>query len=205
MALLENILSWSNLTKALKRVEANKGAPGIDEVSTEHLRDYLREHWPGIKQKLLEGTYQPAPVRRVEIQKPNGGIRLLGIPIVMDRLIQQAIHQVLTPIFDPHFSRHSYGFRPGRRAHEAVRQAQSYIQAGYRYVVDMDLEKFFDRVNHDILMSRVARRVKDKRVLKLIRAHRPPGSCWTVSTFVQRKERHKEERFWEYAPITLSL
>ncbi|QZT32831.1 group II intron reverse transcriptase/maturase [Caldalkalibacillus thermarum TA2.A1] len=175
MALLENILSRSNLTKALKRVEANKGAPGIDGVSTEHLRDYLREHWPAIKQKLLEGTYQPAPVRRVEIPKPDGGVRLLGIPTVIDRFIQQAILQVLTPIFDPHFSSHSYGFRPQRRAHDAVRQAQRYIHEGYKYVVDIDLEKFFDRVHHDILMSRVARRVKDKRVLKLIRAYLKAG------------------------------
>lgn len=175
MALLENILSRSNLTRALKRVEANKGAPGVDGVSTEHLRDYIREHWPAIKQKLLDGTYQPAPVRRVEIPKPNGGVRLLGIPTVIDRLIQQAVLQGLTPIFDPHFSRYSYGFRPRRRAHSAIRQAQRYIQEGYRYVVDLDLEKFFDRVNHDILMSRVARRVKDKRVLRLIRVYLTAG------------------------------
>ncbi len=175
MALLETILSRNNLITALKRVEANKGAPGIDGVPTEQLRDDIRKHWKSIKRQLLEGTYKPAPVRRVEIPKPNGGVRLLGIPTVMDRFIQQAILQVLTPIFDPHFSPYSYGFRPKRRAHDAVRQAQKYIQEGYRYVVDIDLEKFFDRVNHDILMSRVARKVEDKRVLKLIRAYLKAG------------------------------
>jgi RNA-directed DNA polymerase len=171
MELLEQILSRENMMKALRRVELNKGAPGIDGVSTEQLRSYLKEHWDRIKEQILEGTYKPSPVRRVEIPKPNGGVRLLGIPTVMDRLIQQAILQVLTPIFDPDFSDHSYGFRPNKRAHDAVKQAQKYIQEGYRYVVDIDLEKYFDRVNHDILMSRVARKIKDKRVLKLIRAY----------------------------------
>ncbi|TCJ81754.1 UNVERIFIED_ORG: group II intron reverse transcriptase/maturase, partial [Anoxybacillus amylolyticus] len=175
MALLERILARDNLITALKRVEANQGAPGIDGVSTDQLRDYIRAHWSTIRAQLLAGTYRPAPVRRVEIPKPGGGTRQLGIPTVVDRLIQQAILQELTPIFDPDFSPSSFGFRPGRNAHDAVRQAQGYIQEGYRYVVDMDLEKFFDRVNHDILMSRVARKVRDKRVLKLIRAYLQAG------------------------------
>ncbi|WP_126425154.1 group II intron reverse transcriptase/maturase [Brevibacillus marinus] len=175
MDLLEKVLSRDNLKAALKRVEANKGAPGVDGVSTEQLRDYLRQHWTTIRSQIEAGTYKPSPVRRVEIPKPDGGVRLLGIPTVVDRLIQQAILQVLTPIFDPDFSDSSFGFRPRRRAHDAVRKAQQFIQEGYRYVVDIDLEKFFDRVNHDILMSRVARKVKDKRLLKLIRAYLQSG------------------------------
>ncbi|WP_126425540.1 group II intron reverse transcriptase/maturase [Brevibacillus marinus] len=175
MDLLEKVLSRDNLKAALKRVEANKGAPGVDGVSTEQLRDYLRQHWTIIRSQIEAGTYKPSPVRRVEIPKPDGGVRLLGIPTVVDRLIQQAILQVLTPIFDPDFSDSSFGFRPRRRAHDAVRKAQQFIQEGYRYVVDIDLEKFFDRVNHDILMSRVARKVKDKRLLKLIRAYLQSG------------------------------
>ncbi|MBP1933292.1 group II intron reverse transcriptase/maturase [Ammoniphilus resinae] len=175
MDLMEKILERNNLLEALKRVESNKGAAGVDGVSTRQLRAYVKGHWDMIKQQLIEGTYKPSPVRRVEIPKPDGGVRLLGIPTVLDRLIQQAILQVFTPIFDPTFSVHSYGFRPNKRGHDAVRQAQRYIQEGYNYVVDMDLEKFFDRVNHDILMSRVARKVQDKRVLKLIRSYLKAG------------------------------
>lgn len=161
--------------QALERVKSNKGAPGIDGITTEQLDDYLRENWLACKEKILKGTYIPAPVKRVEIPKPDGGKRMLGIPIVLDRLIQQAILQKLTPIFDPEFSAHSYGFRPGRGTHDAVRQARRNIEAGHEYVVDMDIKKFFDRVNHDILMSRVARKVKDKLVLKLIRAYLNSG------------------------------
>jgi RNA-directed DNA polymerase len=175
VGLLEEMLERSNMLLALKRVRENKGSPGIDGMSVADLNVHLKENWPQIKDQLLRGTYQPKPVRRVEIPKPGGGVRLLGIPTVLDRLIQQALTQVLTPIFDPGFSPYSYGFRPGKRGHDAVRQAREYIQQGYRVVVDLDLEKFFDRVNHDILMSRVARRVKDKRVLKLIRAYLESG------------------------------
>ncbi|WP_083511405.1 group II intron reverse transcriptase/maturase [Alicyclobacillus acidiphilus] len=174
-SLLERVLERGNMIQALDRVESNKGAPGVDGVDVKSLRTYVMEHWVGIRQQLLTGTYKPQPVRRVEIPKPGGGKRGLGIPTVIDRLIQQALLQVLTPIFDPTSSEYSYGFRPGRKAHDAVLQAQIYIQAGYRWTVDMDLEKFFDRVNHDMLMSRVARKVKDKRVLKLIRAYLNAG------------------------------
>lgn len=160
---------------ALKRVESNKGAPGIDGVDVKSLRAYVMEKWVDVRQQLLTGTYKPQPVRRVEIPKPGGGKRGLGIPTALDRLIQQALLQVLTPIFDPDFSPNSHGFRPKKSAHGAVQQAQAYIQEGYRWTVDMDLEKFFDRVNHDILMSRIARKVKDKRVLKLIRSYLNAG------------------------------
>ena len=172
---MEKVVARENMRAALKRVEENKGAGGIDGVQVDELRDLLREVWPEVREQLLQGTYQPKPVRRVEIPKPGGGTRLLGIPTVLDRLIQQHPPtagprlQVLTPIFDPTFSEASYGFRADRRAHDAVRVARRYVEAGYDWVVDMDIEKFFDRVNHDILMARVARKVKDKRVLKLIR------------------------------------
>ena len=175
MDLMEQMLSRENLQVAVKKVESNKGAPGVDGVTTQQLREYIQQHWPRIKQQLQEGTYKPSPVRRVEIPKPDGGVRILGIPTVIDRLIQQAALQVLTPLFDPGFSPHSYGFRPGKRGHDAVRQARKYIEEGYCIVVDIDLEKFFDRINHDILMNRVARKVKDKRVLKLIRSYLNSG------------------------------
>lgn len=166
--LLERILSTENVALAWKRVRANKGAPGIDGVSTDDFPDQTRPLWGAIRQSLLDGTYHPNPVKRVEIPKAPGGTRPLGIPTVLDRLIQQAIAQILTPIFDPEFSESSYGFRPGRSAHNAVYKVQDSIRQGYRQAVDMDLAKFFDTVVHDVLMVRVARKVKDKRVLALI-------------------------------------
>lgn len=166
--LLERILSRSNMLRAWKRVKANKGAPGIDGVTVEDFPEYLNEHWPRIRENLFAGTYQPSPVRRVEIPKPTGGFRPLGIPIVLDRLIQQAIAQVLSTIFDPEFSESSFGFRPGRSAHDAVYQVRDYIRQRKRIAVDMDLSKFFDTVNHDVLMHRVSRKVRDKRLLQLI-------------------------------------
>ena len=167
--LLEQTVSRVNMRESLKRVERNKGAPGGDGMTVKELRPYLRDHWSSLREALLSGTYRPQPVKRVEIPKPTGGTRLLGIPCVLDRLIQQAVQQVLTPVFDPHFSHSSYGFRPGKRGHDAVRQAREYVRDKYAWVVDIDLEKFFDRVNHDMLMARVARRVSDKPVLRLIR------------------------------------
>src|SRR6202140_4736113 len=173
--LMEEVCERENLVRAWKRVRRNKGSPGVDGMTIDDAKDYLREHWPGIRSQLLAGTYQPQPVKRVEIPKPDGGFRKLGVPCVVDRLIQQALLQVLQERWDPTFSRHSYGFRPGRSAHQAVAQAQRYIAAGYNVVVDLDLEKFFDRVNHDSLMARVAARVTDKRVLKVIRAFLKSG------------------------------
>ena len=166
--LLERILSRENMLRAWKRVKANKGAPGIDGMSIESFPEFLRQHWQSIRESLWTGTYQPLPVRRVEIPKSTGGTRPLGIPAILDRLIPQAIAQVLVPIFDPDFSESSYGFRPGRSAHDAVRQARKYIREGYHIAVDIDLSKFFDTVDHDVLMHRVARKIRDKRVLRLI-------------------------------------
>jgi RNA-directed DNA polymerase len=168
--LMEEVCERENLEVAWRRVCENKGSPGVDGLTIDETRDYLRQHWPVIREQLLSGTYQPQPVRRVEIPKPDGGVRKLGVPCVVDRLIQQAVLQVLQKRWDPTFSEHSYGFRPRRSAHQAVAQAQRYVAEGYNYVVDIDLEKFFDRVNHDTLMARVAARVSDKRLLKLIRA-----------------------------------
>lgn len=167
--MMEQILSRPNLLKAIKRVEKNKGSHGVDQMPTTDLRMSVMENWDILREQLLTGTYQPQPVRRVEIPKPTGGIRKLGIPTVTDRFIQQAIAQQLTLIFDPTFSEFSYGFRPNRRAHTAVKQARAYIEEGYRWVVDMDLEKFFDKVHHDRLMAKLATRVKDKMLLRLIR------------------------------------
>jgi RNA-directed DNA polymerase len=169
--LMEEVCERENLKEALRRVKANKGSPGVDGMTIDEITDYLKQHWPAIREQLLSGTYEPKPVRRVEIPKPDGaGVRKLGIPTVLDRFIQQAVMQVLQKRWDRTFSEHSYGFRPGRSAHQAVAQAQQYIAAGYSWTVDFDLEKFFDRVNHDKLMGQVAKRVEDKRLLKLIRA-----------------------------------
>jgi RNA-directed DNA polymerase len=185
--LLEEVLRRENMLSAFRRVRSNKGAPGIDGMTVEELVPYLKMEWPRIREELLKGTYQPTPVRQVEIPKPNGnGRRPLGIPTVLDRMIQQAILQVLTPIFDPHFSNSSYGFRPGRCCQDAVKAAQGYVGSGYRFVVDLDLEKFFDRVNHDVLMARVARRVKDKRLLRLLRKYL--GSGVMVGGAIQERE-----------------
>jgi RNA-directed DNA polymerase len=167
--LMEEICQAENCKQALARVKANKGSPGIDGMTVEKLADYLKQHWSEIREQLLSGTYKPQSVKRVEIPKPDGGIRKLGIPTVLDRWIQQMVLQVLQGSWDPTFSEHSFGFRPGRSAHQAVAQAQKYIAEGYGWVVDLDLEKFFDRVNHDRLMARLAQRIGDKRVLKLIR------------------------------------
>lgn len=173
--LLNQILSRENMLLALKRVEQNKGSHGVDMMPVQILRQHIIENWTSIREAILEGAYEPKPVRRVEIPKPDGGVRLLGIPTVTDRLIQQAIAQVLSQVYDPTFSEHSYGFRPNRSAHEAVRKAKGYIKDGYRWVVDMDLEKFFDKVNHDRLMSTLAKRIKDKPLLKLIRKYLQAG------------------------------
>ena len=173
--LLEEIISRGNMMKAYNRVVSNKGAAGIDGMTTGRLKEYLQREWPRIKEELLNGMYQPQPVRKVEIPKPGGGVRMLGIPTVLDRLIQQAVHQELGPLFEPGFSARSYGFRPGKSAHQAVQAARNNVAEGLRWVVDIDLAKFFDRVNHDILMSRVARKIKDKRVLLLIRRYLQAG------------------------------
>jgi len=169
---MEAVVERENMIDALLKVERNKGSAGVDGLNVSDLRSYLQEHWQQIKESLLDGSYQPQPVLKVEIPKPGGkGMRQLGIPTVVDRLLQQALHQVLLPFFDPYFSESSYGFRPGRSAHQAILQAREYASSGLRWVVDMDLEKFFDRVNHDVLMSRIARNVKDKRILGLIRRY----------------------------------
>jgi RNA-directed DNA polymerase len=167
--LLERVVERSNMRLAYQRVVENKGAAGVDNLAVSELKDWLVVHWPSVKQALLEGRYKPQAVRRVDIPKPSGGMRTLGVPTVVDRLIQQALHQVLQPLFEPSFSDGSFGFRPGRNAHQAAQRAQAFIRAGKRWVVDIDLEKFFDRVNHDVLMGRVRRVVGDARVLKLIR------------------------------------
>ena len=173
--LLEMVLERGNLKGAYEQVLRNKGSHGIDSMTVTQLKPYLQENWEQIKRQLLLGTYKPSPVRRVEIPKPDGGIRLLGIPTVLDRMIQQAIAQILNGVFDHTFSESSYGFRKGRSAHDAIKAAQEHISEGYKVVVDMDLEKFFDRVNHDKLMSLIARRVGDKRLLKLIRRYLESG------------------------------
>ena len=173
--LMEEVVRRENLLSALKRVRANKGSPGIDGMTVEELPDYLKKHWPRIREELLHGDYIPQPVKRVVLPKPGGGIRELGVPVALDRFIQQAVLQVLTPLLDPTFSPHSYGFRPRKSAHQAVVQAKKYIAEGYAWVVDCDLERFFDRVNHDILMGRLATRITDKRLLRLIRRYLQAG------------------------------
>jgi RNA-directed DNA polymerase len=173
--LMEEVVQRENARVAFKRVKQNKGSPGIDGMTVDDLAKHLAEHWPEIREQLLAGTYQPAPVRRQEIPKGGGGTRTLGIPTALDRFVQQAILQMLQPRFDPTFSEHSHGFRPGRSAHDAVREAERYIREGRRWVVDVDLEKFFDRVNHDVLMGKLSRRIADKRMLGLIRRYLEAG------------------------------
>lgn len=175
-SLMEEVLRRENLMEAYKRVKKNRGAAGVDGMTVDELMPHCRAHWDEIREQLLNGSYTPSSVKKVEIPKPNGkGTRMLGIPTVLDRMIQQAIQQVLTPIYDPTFSENSYGFRPGRSAHQAIRQAKKYVAEGYDWEVDMDLSKFFDRVNHDVLMSRLTRVVKDKRLLRLIRKYLQSG------------------------------
>ena len=185
--LLGQALSRENMARAWKRVKANKGSAGVDGRSVQQTGERLRDEWPAIRQRLLDGTYKPEPGLRVSLPKPNGGTRDLGIPTVVDRLIQQALLQVLQPLIDPTFSEHSYGFRPGRSAHQAVVAARAHVQAGYTWVVDVDLEKFFDRVNHDILMDRMAKRIGDKRVLRLIRRYLQAGIL-ANGTYIERVE-----------------
>lgn len=184
--LWEQVFSRANLYAALERVQSNRGAAGVDGMKVSELPAHLRAHWPSIRAKLDAGEYQPSPVRRVEIPKAGGGVRQLGIPTVLDRLIQQALHQALSPLFEATFSEQSYGFRPERSAHDAVGVAKSYIESGKRWVVDIDLERFFDTVNHDRLMARVKEVVKDKRVLRLINAYLQAGVM--VNGVVQETE-----------------
>jgi RNA-directed DNA polymerase len=186
--LMEEICDPENMRKALKRVQGNKGAPGIDGITVEELPDYLRKNWPRHREELLEGRYRPKPARRKEIPKPDGGVRNLSIPCAVDRLIQQAVLQVLQERWDRTFSEHSYGFRPGRSQRQAVARAQEYIAGGNRVVVDIDLEKFFDRVNHDMLMGRVAKREKDKRLLKLLRAFLNAGVAMEDGVVIPTEE-----------------
>jgi RNA-directed DNA polymerase len=173
--MMNHILSRENLIQAIKRVERNKGSHGVDDMPVQNLRSHIVKHWDSLRQQLEEGTYKPSPVRRVEIPKPDGGVRLLGIPTVIDRFIQQAIAQVLTKTFDPHFSKYSFGFRPNKQAHQAIRQAKQYMREGYRWVIDMDLEKFFDKVNHDKLMGILKKKIKDKTLLKIIHRYLQSG------------------------------
>jgi RNA-directed DNA polymerase len=195
--LMEKVLHRENLRRALRRVITNKGAPGIDGMTVESLTPYLKDSWPRIREELTSGRYVPQPVRRVEIPKPDGkGTRTLGIPTVLDRFIQQAILQVLFPLFDPYFSDSSYGFRPRRGSHDAVKAAREHVEAGYRFVVDIDLEKFFDRVNHDVLMARVARRVRDKHLLRLI------GRYLTSGVMVGGAVRVQEEGTPQGGPLS---
>ena len=194
--MMEQVVSRENATVAWKAVKANQGAPGIDRMTTEELGEHVREHWETIRNKLLGGTYVPSPVRRKEIPKPDGGTRLLGIPTVLDRWIQQMLLQILQGIFDPTFSDHSYGFRPDRNAHQAVRAAQTYVRAGKSWVVDLDITKFFDHVNHDILMHRIGQTVRDKRVLRLI------GRYLRAGVMIQGVVRESEEGTPQGGPLS---
>jgi len=186
--LLDAVLASDNLAQAWKRVQSNKGAPGIDGVTVEDWPAYARAHWPALKEQIRQGRYRPQAVRRVEIPKPDGGKRLLGIPTVTDHVVQQAIAQVLTPIFDPTFSESSFGFRPGRNAHQAIRQVQAYVTQGSRIAVDLDLAKFFDNVDHDVLLKILRKSIADKRLLQLIgrylRAGAEPGHKQSSGLFV---------------------
>jgi len=186
--IMEEVCQPKNLLEALRRVKQNQGCPGVDGMTVKELPKYLQENWTRIRKELLEGDYKPQSVRRVEIPKPNGGKRQLGIPTVIDRLIQQALLQVLQRRWDHEFSQHSYGFRPGRSAHGAIKEAKQYVEEGYRYVVDIDLEKFFDRVNHDKLMSYIGERIRDKRVMKLIGRYLRAGAVMGEGVIVPRKE-----------------
>jgi len=194
--LMERVVTPENATAAWRAVKRNQGAPGIDGMTTEQLRDHVRTHWERIRGKLLEGTYVPSPVRRVEIPKPSGGVRLLGIPTVLDRWIQQMLLQVLQPIFDPTFSPNSHAFRPERSAHDAVRAAQSYVLLGKTWLVDIDITKFFDRVNHDILMARIGQTIRDKRVLRLI------GRYLRAGVMVQGVVQDSEEGTPQGGPLS---
>jgi RNA-directed DNA polymerase len=185
---MEQVCRAPNMKRALKQVVSNKGSAGVDNITVNQLPNYLREHWPKVSAKLLEGSYRPQPVREVQIPKPSGGRRKLGIPTVLDRLIQQAILQVLQPMWDETFSEASYGFRPRRSQHQAIRRAQDYIKEGYTHLVDIDLDKFFDRVNHDMLMSRIAKRIEDKRLLKLLRAYLNSGTLMENGVVARRTE-----------------
>jgi group II intron reverse transcriptase/maturase len=173
--LMDAVCERGNLMLAYQRVVENKGAAGVDGIGVAEFKDHLKQHWPTIKAKLLAGSYMPQAVRRVELQKPQGGVRTLGIPTLTDRMIQQALHQVLSPIFEADFSESSYGFRPGRNAHQALKAAKRYVAEGRRFVVDMDVEKFFDRVNHDLLMEKLSKRIGDERVLRIIRRYLEAG------------------------------
>lgn len=173
--LMDAVCERGNLKLAYQRVLENKGAAGVDGIGIAELKDHLKQHWPTIKAKLLAGSYIPSPVRRVDIPKPQGGVRTLGIPTLTDRMIQQALHQVLSPIFEADFSESSYGFRPGRNAHQAVKAAKQYVAEGRRIVVDMDLEKLFDRVNHDLLLEKLSKKIDDGQVLRLIRRYLEAG------------------------------
>ncbi len=196
---MEEVVAPENYRRAREAVERNQGAPGIDRMQTSQLRAHLQAHWPKIRAKLLAGTYVPSPLRRVEIPKPSGGTRTLGIPTVLDRFIQQLLLQAMTPIFEPRFSEHSYGFRPGRSAHDAVAAAQRYAEQGKDWVVDIDIAKFFDHVNHDILMGRIAQVVRDKRVLHLIGKflrRGPWGKGWWWPAWKGRRKAGRGLRCW---------